>query len=178
MLLRFASCEGRSRRAGREVILLGLNGKMANTLALILLAATAGSLTGGQREVVKRVDKRLLAPCCYAQSVGEHLSAEAAQMRAEIELMAASGLSESAIIEHYKAQYGERILVVPDGNTGNFLFNLPWAAFIVCLAIFMAAIWRMARAGAHSRLRANQEDVDRWCGEYGEAVERELRDWT
>jgi len=106
------------------------------------------------------------------------MSTEAAQMRLEIEQMAASGWSEAEIIQHYKTQYGERILVVPDGRTGNLLFTLPWAAFLACSAILMVVIRRMARAGARSRPQANQEDVNRWRGKYGEAVERELREWA
>ena len=98
---------------------------MATTLALIFLTASTGSLTAAQQEIVKQADQRLLAPCCYSQAVGEHMSAEAAQMRQEIEDMAASGESEAAIIAHYKAQYGERVLVVPDGGTGRVLFILP-----------------------------------------------------
>ena len=97
-----ASCDVRSGRTDREVTLWGLNREMATTLALIFLTASTGSLTAAQREVVRQVDQRLLAPCCYSQPVGEHLSAEAAQMRMEIEAMAASGQSEAAIIAHYK----------------------------------------------------------------------------
>ena len=152
---------------------------MTIILALTFLIATAGaSLSTAQRDVVRRLEERLLAPCCYSQAVGEHLSAEAAQMRQEIEERVASGENESAIMAHYKAQYGERILVVPDGKTGNLLFTLPWVAFLAFSAVFLAVIRRMARAGARSNPPANQEEVDRWRGKYGEAVEREIRNWV
>ena len=153
-------------------------GNMTASLALIFLFSNTMALTPAQRSVVAEAEKRLLASCCYSQAVGEHWSAEAVQMREDIEQMAASGESEAAIIEHYKAQYGERILAVPDGKTGNFLFTLPWAAFLIGSVTFTAIIRRMARADTHFRPRANQEEVDRWRAKYREAVERELRNWA
>ena len=98
---------------------------MLASLAFILLTSSAGASAPPPRAVVARVEQRLLAPCCYSQPVGEHMSAEAAEMRREIEDLAASGNSEAAIIAHYKTQYGERILVIPDGGTGRVLFILP-----------------------------------------------------
>lgn len=166
----------RSQRTGREVTLWGLNGEMSTTLALIFLTASTGSLTAAQREVVRRAEQRLLAPCCYSQAVGEHMSAEAAQMRQEIEEMAASGESEAAVIAHYKAQYGERILVVPDGGTGRFLFILPLAALILLSTILVWALRRMVRAGARRSARADQEELERLRREFSEVIERELRE--
>jgi cytochrome c-type biogenesis protein CcmH/NrfF len=58
------------------------------------------------------------------------MSAEAEQMRREVTEMVASG-SENEILGHYKALYGERILIVPDGRTGKILFSLPVVAFLV-----------------------------------------------
>jgi cytochrome c-type biogenesis protein CcmH/NrfF len=104
------------------------------------------------------------------------MSSEAAQMRQEIEGMAASGQSEEVIIEHYKAQYGERILVVPDGRTGRVLFYLPLAAFVICSVGFFLILRRMLRAGAHPRPRAEQEELDCRRGEFRELIERELRE--
>ena len=123
-----------------------------------------------------RVEQRLLAPCCYSQPVGQHLSAEAAEMRIEIEAMAASGQSESAIIEHYKQQYGERILVVPDGGTGRVLFILPLAALILLSTILVWALRRMVRAGGRPSARPDQEELERLRREFSEVIDRELRD--
>jgi len=171
-----ASCDVRSGRTDREVTLWGLNREMATTLALIFLTASTGSLTAAQREVVRQVDQRLLAPCCYSQAVGEHMSSEAAQMRQEIEEMAASGESEATIITHYKAQYGERILVVPDGGTGRVLFILPPAALLLLATVLILVLRRMVRAGARRSARADQEELERLRKEFCEAIDRELRD--
>ena len=147
---------------------------MATGLALILLASNIGIMTPAQRTVVARAESKLLAPCCYSQAVGQHLSAEAAEMRQQIEAMAASGQSEAAIVDHYKQQYGERILVVPDGKTGTFLFTLPLAVLIVCSAFFFWLLPRVVRTRPHSEI--DKEERDRLCREFGAVIERELRD--
>ena len=103
------------------------------------------------------------------------MSAEAAEMRREIEDLAASGNSEAAIIAHYKAQYGERILVIPDGGTGRVLFILPPIAIIVLGTILISALRRMRRAEVRSSARADQEELQRLRREYSEVIERELR---
>lgn len=152
------------------------NREMTTSLALILLTSSAGILTLPQRDVAARVEERLLAPCCYSQAVGEHMSAEAAQMRQEIEQMPASGQSEAAIIEHYKAQYGERILVVPDGGMGRVLFILPLIALVLLSTILVSVLRRMVRARARPSAPAVQEELERLRGEFSEVIERELRD--
>ena len=103
-----------------------------NLLVLVLaLAATPAALTPQQDAAIRRVEDRLLAPCCYSQSVAEHMSPVAEQMREEITQMVASGESETAILDHYKALYGERILIIPGGGTGRVLFALPAAGVVL-----------------------------------------------
>jgi len=106
-------------------------------LALLLISQPPNPLTPQQAQELKRVEASLLAPCCYSQPVGQHMSAAAEQMRGEIYVMVTSGKSEGEILEHYKAEYGERILVVPDGRTGQVLFALPIVAGCACLALFL-----------------------------------------
>lgn len=103
-----------------------------NLLVLALaLAATPAALTPQQDAEIRRVEDRLLAPCCYSQSVADHMSPVAEQMRQEITEMVAAGESEPAIINHYKTMYGERILIIPSGGTGRVLFALPAAGVVL-----------------------------------------------
>jgi cytochrome c-type biogenesis protein CcmH/NrfF len=112
---------------------------------ILLLAPAMALLSPQQTTTVKRAENALLAPCCYTQSIALHESPVAAQMRQEVTEMAASGLSEQEIMEHYKAIYGERILIVPDGRTGQVLFAFPSAVFITCLAILAFFVRKMLR---------------------------------
>jgi cytochrome c-type biogenesis protein CcmH/NrfF len=123
---------------------------MARILAALLLLANAIPLTSQQDMEVKKVEDSLLAPCCYTQSIGVHTSPIAGQMRLEVTEMVASGKSESEIIGHYKALYGERILIIPDGGTGALLFALPLIIFLGCSGILLLFMHKMLRKKACS----------------------------
>ena len=92
-------------------------------MILVLTLVNPVSLATAQTAQIQKVEKRLLAPCCYTQSIAEHGSDIAVQMRGEVEAMVTEGKSESEIVEHYRGIYGDRILVVPDGLTGRILFQ-------------------------------------------------------
>lgn len=93
-------------------------------LALLLVITTAG-LTPQQTKTVKKVEDSLVAPCCYEQSIALHMSDVAERMRHEVTQMVAEGMSEQQILDHYKAIYGERILIVPDGVAGDVSYVFP-----------------------------------------------------
>lgn len=59
--------------------------------------------------------------------------------------MVANGRNEHEISDYYKALYGERILIVPDGRTGQVLFALPVVAFVVCLGALLLFLRRAIR---------------------------------
>jgi len=122
-------------------------------LTLALVAAPA-ALTPQQRTEIRRVEDRLLAPCCYSQSVAEHMSPVAEQMRQEITEMVTAGESEPAIINHYKTMYGERILIIPSGETGRILFTLPALGVVLGAALLFlflrGALKRKVNAAAAS----------------------------
>lgn len=99
-------------------------------MSVVLLAAPI-ALSPQQHAEIQRVEDALLAPCCYSQSVAQHMSPVAEQMRREITEMVIAGESETAIVDHYKALYGERILIVPSGGTGTVLFLLPAAGVVL-----------------------------------------------
>jgi cytochrome c-type biogenesis protein CcmH/NrfF len=132
-----ALADGPSLNA-REIVL--------NFAAALLILATTVSLTPQQMAEVKRLEDSLLAPCCYTQSIAQHMSDAAEEMRQQVTEMVASGMTDKEIIEHYRQQYGDRILVVPDGNTGQVLFALPVVAFLASSGILYFLLRRMRRA--------------------------------
>jgi cytochrome c-type biogenesis protein CcmH/NrfF len=148
-----------------------------NTIAAaVLLLSSAASMTRQQTAEVNRLEESLLAPCCYSQSIARHMSAEAEQMRHEVTEMVASGISENEILEHYKALYGERILIVPDGRTGKILFSLPVVAFLVCLGMLFGLLRRMLKAKAHSHSAdEGRQPCPNWAA-IREEIERETGD--
>jgi cytochrome c-type biogenesis protein CcmH len=108
----------------------------------LLLAVSSIPLTAGQRARIDKLENKFMAPCCYTQTIREHNSQEAEQMREEVTSMVASGKSEQEIIGYYKAKYGETILVVPDGMSGALTYLIPVGVFVLSSGFLIFAIRR------------------------------------
>jgi cytochrome c-type biogenesis protein CcmH len=117
-------------------------------MALILVSTT--SLSSTQKAELQRVDERLLAPCCYTQSIAVHGSGIARQMRTEVAEMVAEGRTEEEIVNHYKSLYGDRVLIVPDGATGKILFGLPVVTSVLASLALFVCVRKMLRLGKKS----------------------------
>jgi len=63
------------------------------------------------------------------------MSGEAAEMRDQVTQMVTDGMTEQQIIDHYKAIYGEKILTVPDGLTGEMAYTFPVVASLLGLVM-------------------------------------------
>jgi len=73
------------------------------------------------------------------------MSDAAEEMRQQVTEMVASGMTDKEIIEHYRQQYGDRILVVPDGIRAGALCSS--RSCIPCfLGILYFLLRRMRRA--------------------------------
>lgn len=108
------------------------------TALLLLLFATAAA--------TERAEDLLLAPCCYSEAVATHQSEAAVKMRAEIAQLRGAGKSEREIIDHYKAIYGQRILMVPEGAQRWVVFGVPLLVTILGAIMVVLLIRRMHRA--------------------------------
>lgn len=123
---------------------------MTSTILLFVLM-TPATLTNTQADEIRKVEKSLLAPCCYTQSIAEHGSDIAVQMRSEVTEMVADGKSEEEIVNHYRNIYGDRILIVPDGLAGRILFTLPVAISVLACLVLFASFRRMLRPVTNQR---------------------------
>lgn len=94
---------------------------------------------------IKRLENRLMAPCCYTQTIREHQSQEAEEMREEVTAMVFAGKSEQEIISYYRSKYGETILVVPDGMSGRLLTFTPILIFVASTGLLFVYFRRSAR---------------------------------
>lgn len=57
--------------------------------------------------------EKLVAPCCWTQSVEIHSSPAADQLRLDVVGMIKEGKSDRQILDWFIKQYGERILIEP-----------------------------------------------------------------
>jgi cytochrome c-type biogenesis protein CcmH len=98
--------------------------------ALLFLVSPATAATDLESRA-RDIDNKLMAPCCGANTVREHDSGPAMQMRAEIRQMLADGKSEREILDHFVMQHGEKILAMPAAQGFNLLAYLLPVGFLV-----------------------------------------------
>jgi cytochrome c-type biogenesis protein CcmH len=118
------------------------NTKLALTAALVVLVAALWGQDSGR---IRALQEKLIAPCCWSESVAIHRSEVAAEMRAEIARMVQEGRSDREILDFYKAKYGARILMEPDGQLRIWVYTIPAAAAIAGLALVVWIIRRMVQ---------------------------------
>jgi cytochrome c-type biogenesis protein CcmH len=80
------------------------------------------------------LEQRLVAPCCWVQTLDVHDSPIAQELRTEIHRRLAAGEPSSKIEADLVARYGDRIRAMPPGNP------LATVAAIVSGAVVLAAI--------------------------------------
>ncbi|MFW5925864.1 MAG: cytochrome c-type biogenesis protein [Myxococcota bacterium] len=133
-------------------------------LALALALAAAPALgqpadgAGGEAEVVRSqptsaelaLAGRLLAPCCWSQTLDVHNSEPALELRREIRTRLGRGESAEAIEADIVARYGDRIRAVPEDSplsaVAAGMLTLVGIAGIAVL--FLGLRWRRRSAAA------------------------------
>ena len=106
------------------------------------LALFAG-LWGQTKDRIRSLQEKLIAPCCWTESIVSHRSEIATEMRAEINRMVAEGKSDREILDYYKAKYGPRILMEPEGGLRMWAYAIPVVAGVAGLILVIWLIRRM-----------------------------------
>lgn len=79
-------------------------------------ASEAGEDLDGYVEGASRLDGRILAPCCWTQTIDIHGSEPAYELRREIRKRLKAGESADAIEASFVQRYSQRILAVPNSS--------------------------------------------------------------
>jgi len=85
-----------------------------------------------------KLQRELLAPCCYHETLDRHNSDIAVTMRAEIHSMLTAGKSEREILDLYQSRFGKQVLAEPEGTTW-------WVGTLIPLAALAASFWFVIR---------------------------------
>jgi cytochrome c-type biogenesis protein CcmH len=139
--------------------------------AVLLFAAVPGlasnegiTLSPEQEARARAIDDQLIAPCCFSQTVANHNSPIAEQIKAEVRQMLAAGSTEREIMDFYVGKYGERILATPRASGFNLLaYVMPGIALVAGLVGVVIALrrWRRPRssqpAGTGASALSNDE---------------------
>jgi cytochrome c-type biogenesis protein CcmH len=148
-------------------------------ILMMLLAGPApqpavGPALSTHEATAKRLERELIAPCCWSQQVSLHTSGAADAMRREIREMLARGASRQEVLDAYVAQYGTRILAVPPNRGFSSLLHAwPWVAglgSVLLLAGVLRAVTgpRTRRAELAGTPQLSQDDQDRLDAELRE----------
>ena len=100
------------------------------------------------------LERRLLAPCCYQQTLDIHASEPASALKQEIRTRIARGESSEEIEQDMVRRYGERVLAVP---TGSPLEAIALAA-MVAIALAGGVLWWRARRWTRTPTASEPED--------------------
>lgn len=128
-------------------------------MLLVLLACACR----GPDDPVRRLERRLLAPCCDRQTLEDHDSPVARQLRAEIEQRIARGEDPDRVEQDLVARYGPEIRAAPPARWAVVLFVIFGAG--VGMLIVVRCVRRVAPPSSAGPDRERQ---------YGEQLAREL----
>jgi cytochrome c-type biogenesis protein CcmH len=106
---------------------------------LVVASSQAWAATAEIEAEARRLEGLLMAPCCGANTLADHDSGPAHEMKREIRELLASGSTSKEILDHYVAEHGHTILARPPA-TG---FNL--VAYLVPLVALVLGPWLMWR---------------------------------
>ena len=134
----------------------------SHAILALLLAFTAASPAlahpNVQEDRARAVSSRLIAPCCYQQTLDVHESELATALRAEIASRLRAGESPAQVEDSLVERYGERVRAVPrDHDTRAhvlvLLGRLPMTAAVGTSLLVIAvnsAVGLLARIGTTS----------------------------
>ncbi len=120
---------------------------------------------------VREIEHNLIAPCCWTQPVSQHDSEISRKIRKEVREMVAAGMSREEILNHYVAQYGERILAMPRPRGFNALvYVLPWIALFLGI---MLLVHLLKKLRSPEPVAGAPESIDK---RYAAVIEKEIRE--
>lgn len=122
----------------------------SHAILALLLAFTAASPAlahpNVQEDRARAVSSRLIAPCCYQQTLDVHESELATALRAEIASRLRAGESPTQVEDSLVERYGERVRAVPrDHDTRAHVLVLVALAMLVAAGLLGRAMRHWSR---------------------------------
>lgn len=147
-------------------------------LGLLTVVASMAACDGASDGTTSPIalEGRLIAPCCWTQTLDVHESPLATELRDEIKQRLSRGERAEAIEDNLVERYGERIRAVPKGRDPRKGAALVALALMLLAGVGLALLMRRwTRRGpdvARAPLPAGPPARD----EYDERVDAELRE--
>jgi cytochrome c-type biogenesis protein CcmH len=146
---------------------------LAALAALVMLCASARTLAESNASAGRRADRaseieqRLIAPCCWTQTLDVHESELSTELRLEIRDRLARGETPVQIEDQLAARFGERIRAVPPGGDPRSLLPIAVGVGMVLSLFGLLGVVRRGRRRALAALeqlgaREEREDDARY----------------
>lgn len=110
------------------------------------LLQKASGQEAGARE--RALQDKFVAACCWNESIAHHRSPTAMEQRLELSRMIQTGRSDREIIDAFKAKYGARVLMEPEGSLSLTAYTFPALAALLGLIAVIFILRRWARMAA------------------------------
>ncbi len=95
----------------------------------------------------ERLEGRLLAPCCFAQTLDIHGSEIASTLRHEIRSRLKAGETADVIEASLVARYGEKMRAVPDRVPLDKMGGIGWFGVALAAGFIGLVLWRWRQRG-------------------------------
>ena len=115
----------------------------AGVLALFALVPAAQAGYGSEDPRLEELYGTFVPPCCWRDNLTIHESGIADELRVRIKEMVVAGRSDDEIKQALVAEYGARILIVPEGPARGWLFWTPWFLAALGLAFVVYYLRRL-----------------------------------
>lgn len=147
---------------------------MLVTIAVAVAFVASGCGTGQDAPSRHRheLEQRLLAPCCWRQSLADHDSPTATALRTEIDARIARGEPAASIEDDLVNRYGEKIRALPEGGDPRWIVGAT-AASVAVLSL-VALGWFVRRRRGATVTAAAVPTAALYEGEYAERLDDEL----
>jgi cytochrome c-type biogenesis protein CcmH len=148
-------------------------------LTATFVVATAVSPQADVEATARRLEAKLIAPCCWSQQVSVHQSPASDEVKRDVRARLARGETEQRILDDYVVQFGTRILAEPPAQGFNWaLYVLPPVMLVVGAGLVFTLVRRFSSRreaaaparGAETAAPAGANDA------YARRLEDELAD--
>ena len=140
-------------------------------------ASEAGEDLQGYVEGASRLEGRIMAPCCWNQTIDIHGSEPAYELRREIRKRLKAGESPDAIEASLVTRFGPKILAVPDSSPLGSLATVLSLAFggVGVAGYFMLKRWsRAGKPGEGAGAKPKKSDKDAASPAKSDALDERL----
>jgi cytochrome c-type biogenesis protein CcmH len=142
-----------------------------------LAAPTSGSSaeSAPPSDAERALQERLIAPCCWTQTLDVHVSEISTQLRAEIRARLARGEAKEAIEDDFAARFGEKIRAVPKGKDPLKRVPLVVGLAMLASAVGLVLVLRRWTRRSDGEPPPQEEPRDPRSDEYDQRLNDELK---